>query len=132
MLLFACFMICGSAALAAESLLVNGALEDGLRGWAPFWSRTPKTGTATLDRAVRHAGAQAVRIDHKGAQDWSFGQQKALPVTPGQIFAFSASDGKQLAERKLASPPVWDGMAAAGGRLYLSTMDGKVVCFAAP
>ena len=90
MLLFACFMICGSAALAAESLLVNGALEDGLRGWAPFWSRTPKTGTATLDRAVRHAGAQAVRIDHKGAQDWSFGQQKALPVTPGQIFAFSA------------------------------------------
>ncbi|HUU09485.1 MAG TPA: PQQ-binding-like beta-propeller repeat protein, partial [Phycisphaerae bacterium] len=50
----------------------------------------------------------------------------------GVLAAFAASDGKQLAERKLAAPPVWDGMAAAGGRLYLSTMDGKVVCFAAP
>lgn len=25
--------------------------------------------------------------------------------------------------------PVWDGLAAANGRLYLATEDGKVVCF---
>ncbi len=48
----------------------------------------------------------------------------------GVLAAFSASDGKKLAERKLAAPPVWDGMAAAAGRLYLSTKDGKVLCFA--
>ena len=25
-------------------------------------------------------------------------------------------------------PPVWDGLAAADGRLFLSTDDGRVVC----
>lgn len=50
----------------------------------------------------------------------------------GVLAAFSASDGNKLVEHQLAAPPVWDGMAAARGRLYLATMDGKVVCFAAP
>jgi hypothetical protein len=30
----------------------------------------------------------------------------------------------------LSSPPVFDGMAAAGGRLYLSLMDGSILCLA--
>ncbi len=46
----------------------------------------------------------------------------------GVLAAFDAGDGKKLAEYKLPSPPVWDGMAAAGGRLYLSTKDGTVLC----
>jgi len=50
----------------------------------------------------------------------------------GVLAAFAAGDGKKLAEYKLPSPPVWDGMAAAGGRLYLATIDGKVTCFAGP
>ncbi len=49
----------------------------------------------------------------------------------GLLWAVSAEDGKKLAEYKLQSPPVFDGMAAAGGQLYLSTMDGNVVCFKA-
>jgi len=44
------------------------------------------------------------------------------------LWAVSASDGKKLAEYNLQSPPVWDGMAAANGRLYMSTTDGKVLC----
>jgi hypothetical protein len=32
-------------------------------------------------------------------------------------------------ELKLKSPPVWDGMAVAQGRLFVSTVDGKVLCF---
>jgi outer membrane protein assembly factor BamB len=48
----------------------------------------------------------------------------------GVLAAFAARDGEKLAEYKLAAPPVWDGMAAAGGRLYLATMDGQVLCFA--
>ena len=47
------------------------------------------------------------------------------------LLAVSASDGKKLAEIRLDCPPAWDGMAAAYGRLYLSTQDGKVVCLAA-
>jgi hypothetical protein len=46
----------------------------------------------------------------------------------GRLIAVSATDGKTLADHKLTSPPVFDGMAAAGGRLYLSTKIGKVVC----
>jgi outer membrane protein assembly factor BamB len=46
----------------------------------------------------------------------------------GKLAAFSAPDGKKLAEYDLDAPPAWDGMAAARGRLYLSTADGRVVC----
>ena len=38
------------------------------------------------------------------------------------------TDGKTLATHKLASLPVFDGMAAAGGRLYVSTTDGRLRC----
>ncbi|OGV93208.1 MAG: hypothetical protein A3K19_33970 [Lentisphaerae bacterium RIFOXYB12_FULL_65_16] len=49
----------------------------------------------------------------------------------GALWAVGAADGAKLAEWPLVSPPVWDGMAAANGRLYLCTMDGKVTCMAA-
>ena len=48
------------------------------------------------------------------------------------MWAVSAADGKKLAEQKLDSPPVFDGLIAAGGRLYLATTDGRVLCFAGP
>ncbi len=44
------------------------------------------------------------------------------------LMAFSASDGTELARYRLDSPPIFDGMAAARGRLYVSTTDGKVLC----
>ncbi len=44
------------------------------------------------------------------------------------LWAVSAGDGKKIAEHKLDSPPVFDGMIAANGRLYVSTRDGRVVC----
>jgi hypothetical protein len=47
----------------------------------------------------------------------------------GRLIALAAADGTPKADYELQSPPVFDGMAAAGGRLYLATMDGRVVCF---
>ena len=47
----------------------------------------------------------------------------------GLLWAVSAADGQKLAEYKLDSPPVWDGLIAAQGCLYVATMDGKVVCW---
>ncbi len=44
------------------------------------------------------------------------------------LWAVSAADGKKLAELKLDAPPVFDGMAAAGGRLYISLENGRLVC----
>jgi len=46
----------------------------------------------------------------------------------GMLWAASASDGKKLAEVKLDAPPVWDSLAAADGRLYLATKDGRLTC----
>ncbi len=46
------------------------------------------------------------------------------------LVAVSTKDGSKLGELKLDSPPAWDAMAAAGGRLYLATVDGHVICLA--
>ena len=46
------------------------------------------------------------------------------------LWALSSEDGKKLGACKLISLPVFDGMIAAYGRLYMATTDGKVVCFA--
>jgi outer membrane protein assembly factor BamB len=46
------------------------------------------------------------------------------------LWAVSTDDGKKQAESRLDAPPVPDGMAAAGGRLFVCTTDGKVICFA--
>ncbi|MDP7287370.1 MAG: PQQ-binding-like beta-propeller repeat protein [Phycisphaerae bacterium] len=58
-------------------------------------------------------------------------QQAAMSGKMGaSLWAVSAVDGKRLAELKLSAMPVWDGMAAARGRLYMAATDGKVHCFA--
>ncbi len=49
----------------------------------------------------------------------------------GLLQAVSTSKGEQLSQLELASPPVYDGMAAATGNLYMSLADGSVVCFTA-
>jgi len=46
--------------------------------------------------------------------------------------AVAAADGRTLSEIPLDARPAWDGLAAAGGRLYLSTADGRVVCLRGP
>jgi len=45
-----------------------------------------------------------------------------------QVVAVSAKDGKKLSAIPLEYPPVFDGMIAANGRLYISTRDGQVLC----
>jgi outer membrane protein assembly factor BamB len=49
----------------------------------------------------------------------------------GVLAVFDAGGGQKLSEYKLEAPPVWDGMAATTGRLFISTMDGKIVCLSA-
>ncbi len=47
----------------------------------------------------------------------------------GMLWAVSRDDGSKQAAYELESPPVFDGMAAAQGSLYLSTADGRVLCY---
>jgi len=44
------------------------------------------------------------------------------------LWALSAPDGRRLAAWHLDSAPVFDGLVAAGSRLFLATIDGKVIC----
>ena len=46
----------------------------------------------------------------------------------GLILAVSKTDGSKHSAYHLDSIPVFDGMAAAGGRLYLTRVDGKLLC----
>jgi len=102
------------------------AKRGGARGPKPVWEQRVAIRITAMVRAgdtLFVAGSPDV-VDPKDPHGAWEGRKG------GVLAAFSASDGKKLAEHKLAAPPVWDGMAAAAGRLYLSTKDGQVLCFA--
>jgi hypothetical protein len=44
------------------------------------------------------------------------------------LWVVDKRDGKRLAEYRLEQMPLFDGMAAAKQSLFLSTVDGKLVC----
>jgi outer membrane protein assembly factor BamB len=46
------------------------------------------------------------------------------------LVAVSAQDGKKLSEASLDCPPVFDGLIAAGGRLFASLENGTLLCLA--
>jgi outer membrane protein assembly factor BamB len=48
----------------------------------------------------------------------------------GMLQAVDADTGETLAEYSLDAPPVFDGLIVAGGRVYLATMDGRLLAFA--
>jgi hypothetical protein len=59
-------------------------------------------------------------------------QEAGFDGKKGAILAVvSAADGKGVAAYRLPSLPIFDGLAAARGRLYLSSTDGKVLCLGA-
>lgn len=71
----------------------------------------PATSLAAADEALA-TRQEAALAGHGGALLW----------------AVCAKDGARLAEYPLDAPPIFDGMAAAGGCLYLSDMGGRIVC----
>jgi outer membrane protein assembly factor BamB len=48
----------------------------------------------------------------------------------GMIWVVDARDGGKVAEYEMDAAAVWDGMAAANRRLYISTIDGSIICMA--
>ena len=47
----------------------------------------------------------------------------------GVLLAIDPSTGKQISQTQIANPPRFDGMAAAGKRLFLVTRDGKLAAW---
>lgn len=57
-------------------------------------------------------------------------QDAALDGKRGaRMWAVNVETGEQSAGMELTSPPVWDGITVARGRVYVSTMDGRLQCF---
>jgi outer membrane protein assembly factor BamB len=57
-------------------------------------------------------------------------QDAALDGKKGaSILAVNTKNGDVSGDVKLESPPVWDGIAIARGRLYVASVDGKVTCY---
>ena len=56
-------------------------------------------------------------------------QDALLNGSSGSLLrAVSARDGSTISDVQLESLPIWDGMAAARGQLFLATQDGTVIC----
>jgi len=55
-------------------------------------------------------------------------QVAAYNGSEGAILWAVSADGRKLAAKKLQNVPVFDGMAAAGGKLYMATTDGHILC----
>jgi len=47
----------------------------------------------------------------------------------GELHILDSGTGKPIGKFNLDSPPVWDGMAVANGRLYLALQNGSISCF---
>jgi len=114
----------GKAFSASEEPLPDFRKSDNKSG--PTWKWSGKL--SMRPRAMLRAGDVLVLGGMPNEAD------AADPYAPfegragGLVWTVSAADGTRLAEHKLDSPPVWDGMAAAGGRLYVATMAGTVLC----
>ena len=79
-------------------------------------------GPPDVFKAAGKTGAQALVL--KDAE-------KALAAWQGSgggvLYRARRSDGKKVSQVKLPAPPVFDGMAVAGGRIYLSLKNGRVL-----
>lgn len=47
----------------------------------------------------------------------------------GILMVVSKTDGKVVFKQELPSAPVYDGMSAANGSLFISCKDGSILCF---
>jgi outer membrane protein assembly factor BamB len=101
-----------------------------------LWSRAPSlTVRAMVAGGERLAVAGPVDAGKRAARLLAWKNERdALAAFRGEkgvrLRIAAAEDGKTLSETSLSALPVFDGMAAAGGRLYLACEDGTVRCLA--
>jgi len=82
--------------------------------------------TIDEEQAFRKATDPDVIRDLQAQSDAFAGRKGAV------LWTMSTADGSKLAGQQLDASPIFDGMAAAAGRLYISAEDGTIRCFAGP
>ena len=102
---------------------------------APRWSDAESlTVRAMVLAGDRLAVAGPVDLGKKTPKLLSFANEpEALAAFKGQKGIYlriaSAADGGKISQTGLSAMPVFDGMSAAGGKVYISLKNGSVVCF---
>jgi hypothetical protein len=59
-------------------------------------------------------------VDQQRSEDGELG---------GKLIVMDPPTGKILQTVELTSPPVFDGLIAANGKIYMSALDGTIRCF---
>jgi hypothetical protein len=75
----------------AENLLPIGDFEAGAEKGTSLWSRESDAIRLSLDKERKFSGQQAVRLEHRGQQDWSFQLRPPLPVEVGEIYELTGT-----------------------------------------
>jgi outer membrane protein assembly factor BamB len=76
-------------------------------------------------RGMVRAGNTLFAAGPGNARETHFDDSKGTPV----LAAFNCADGKLLSRIEIPSQPVFDGMAAVNRRLFMSLVNGRVVCY---
>jgi outer membrane protein assembly factor BamB len=87
-----------------------------------------KSGQTVFATGWSSSAAPEIKRGRVGQAIVDLPNQNADPQTC-ELWSFSAADGNRLYRLNIGRAAVFDGLAAAGGRLYLSTQDGKLICF---
>ncbi len=96
--LFAAILFFSSSPAApgeGPSLIPNGGMEqienDWPLHWRKLWLREAGAGSAVVDTATRHSGSHAIRVEHRGKEDWSLEPEgERLGVAFGDVYVLSA------------------------------------------
>jgi outer membrane protein assembly factor BamB len=94
--------------------------EKGATVLKPRWEKELPLGA----RAMIRAGDVLAISGVKGGP----GQALQDAVRSGTLLLVSAKDGSIRQTMPLKTAPVWDGMASAGGKLFVADHDGRVLC----
>jgi hypothetical protein len=89
---------------------------------APQWAKPLPIEVRAMVMAGKTIFVAGPPVSENVAQEKSDGDRK------GVLLAISAADGTVLQQYQLSAPPVFDGMGAAGGRLYLALENGGLAC----
>jgi outer membrane protein assembly factor BamB len=131
----------GASVLGANRVREAGALKLFRRDFAPgekfdvLWDEQPND-TASRIGQYFPANRLAEKVTWSAAypgwiEAMALAGDRLALYAGGKLRLVSAKDGSSLREMDVPKP-VWDGLAAAQGRLFLSTADGRLVCLGAP
>jgi hypothetical protein len=123
-----------SAAPGAKGAAKGKAKTAGQGGREYAWTEPfPVTVRAMVLASDRLVVAGVPDLGEKASEGlWFQNPTQALDAFEGRkggvVCLVSAADGKTLTRCQLDQPPVFDGMSAADGRIFISLKNGTVIC----